>query len=166
MDMFKRALTAAIILGLTSGIALAAGSETTTTTEEPAAAATDPWTAKWGNLGEAYTAAKALIDEEKYAEGIAALEALNKPEDPRVLNWLGFSHRKMGETEKAIELYTKALTIAPDFTPAREYLGEAYIQAKDLDKAKAELAEIEKLCGNQDCEEYKDLAEALKAAGS
>ena len=162
--MLKLALTAVIALGLASGTAQAAGSETTTTTTEAAPA--DPWAAKWGDLGEGYTAAKALIDQEKYAEGIAAMEALNKPEDPRVLNWLGFSHRKLGETDKAIELYTKALTIAPEFTPAREYLGEAYIQAKDLDKAKAELAEIEKLCGNQDCEEYKDLAEALKAAGS
>ena len=60
----------------------------------------------------------------------------------------------------------KALTVAPDFKQAREYLGEAYVQAKDLDKAKAELAEIEKLCGNQECEEYKDLAEAIATAGS
>ncbi|MEZ5925385.1 MAG: tetratricopeptide repeat protein [Hyphomicrobiaceae bacterium] len=162
--MFRRALWAVLALALASSTAWAAGSEPATTEEPAAAAPADPWTEKWGDLGDDYKAAKVLIEQEKYAEGIAALEALNKPEDPRVLNWLGFSNRKMGETEKAIGFYTKALTIAPEFTPAHEYLGEAYIQAKDLEKAKAELATIETLCGNQECEEYKDLAESLKKA--
>ncbi len=155
--MLKLTMTALIVLGLSAGVVLAAGGATKTA---------DPWTEKWGDLGPDYTAAETLVKEEKYAEAITALEALNKPEDPRVLNWLGFSHRKMGETVKAIELYTKALTIAPEFTPAHEYLGEAYIQAKDLEKAKAELATIETLCGNQECEEYKDLKESLDKAAT
>ncbi len=162
--MLKLVLTAVIAIGIASGPALAAGTSSDTSSE--AAATPDPLVAKWGDLGPDYLAAEALVKAEKYVEAIAALEALNKPEDPRVLNYLGYSHRKAGETDKAIELYTKALTIAPDFVQAREYLGEAYVQAKDLDKAKGELAEIEKLCGNQDCEEYKDLAEAIAAAGT
>ena len=155
--MLKLIVTALFALGLSAGVALAAGSETT-------AAAADPWTEKWGDLGPAYVAAEALVKEEKFAEAITALEALPKQDDPRVINYIAFSTRKLGETDKAIALYTKALAIAPEFTPAHEYLGEAYIQAKDLEKAKAELATIEKLCGNQDCEEYKDLAEDIKKA--
>ena len=162
--MLKSLLAACLVLGLSAGVAAAAGTSSDTSTE--AAATPDPFVEKYGDLGPDYVAAEALVKAEKYAEAITALEALNKPEDPRVLNYLGYSHRKIGETDKGIEFYTKALTIAPDFTQAREYLGEAYVQAKDLDKAKGELAEIEKLCGNQDCEEYKDLAEAISAAGS
>jgi tetratricopeptide (TPR) repeat protein len=158
--MLKALLAALLVLGASCSDALAAGGA------DPAAdsAASDPWTAKWGDLGPDYAAAVELVKAEKFSEAITALEALSKPEDPRVLNYLGFSNRKLGNTDKAIEHYTKALSIAPEYTPAREYLGEAYIQAKDLEKAKAELTEIEKLCGNQDCEEYKDLAEDLKKA--
>jgi tetratricopeptide (TPR) repeat protein len=176
--MLKLLSITLLALGLTSNAALAAGSEPATT-EEPAAApaavsvTTAPavsnsvtatpavnWTEKWGDLGADYKAARALIEAKKYNEGIAALEALNKPEDPRVLNWVGYSHRKLGNTDQAIAFYTKALTIAPDFTPAHEYLGEAYIQANDLAKAKVQLATIEQLCG-QDCEEYRDLKKSL-----
>ncbi len=160
--MLKQTFAALLALSLLSGAAYAAGSSTTTT-QEPAAAA-DPWTQKWGDLGPDYAAAEALVKEEKFAEAITALEALPKQDDPRVINYIAFSHRKMGETDKAIALYTKALEIAPEFTLAREYLGEAYLQAKDMAKAKEQLAEIEKLCGNQDCEEYKDLAEDIKKA--
>lgn len=161
--MLKQTFAALLALSLLSGAAYAAGSSTPEATEEPAAAA-DPWTEKWGNLGPDYAAAEALVKEEKFAEAITALEALPKQDDPRVINYIAFSTRKMGETDKAIALYTKALEIAPEFTLAREYLGEAYLQAKDMEKAKEQLAEIEKLCGNQDCEEYKDLAEDIKKA--
>jgi len=188
--MLKLLSITLLALGLASGAAKAAGSEPATT-EEPAAApaavpvttvpaavptttapaatssvTTTPsvnWTERWGDLGDGYKAARALIEAEKYNEGIAALEALNKPEDPRVLNWVGYSHRKLGNTDQAIGFYTKALTIAPDFTPAHEYLGEAYIQAHDLAKAKVQLATIDQLCG-QDCKEYKELKRSLDKA--
>ena len=144
--------------------AFAAGETAPAKTAE---SAPDPWVAKWGDLGEAYTAAKALAEAGKYEEAIAAMTALNKPEDPRVLNWLGFSTRKMGNADAALVFYDKALTIAPEYTPAHEYRGEAYLQKKDMEKAKAELAEIAKLCGNMECEEYKDLnKDIMAAAGS
>ncbi|MFO1169549.1 MAG: tetratricopeptide repeat protein [Hyphomicrobiaceae bacterium] len=163
--MLKSLITACVLLGLAGSPALAAGTSSDTSSSD-AAATPDPLVAKYGDLGPDYAAAEALVKAEKYPEAIKALEALNKLEDPRVLNYLGYSHRKIGETDKGIELYLKALTIAPDFVQAREYLGEAYVQAKDVEKAKGELTEIEKLCGNKDCEEYKDLDEAIKAAGT
>lgn len=161
--MLKQSLIALLTLSLLSVAAHAAGSSEPEVTEAPATT-TDPWTQKWGDLGPDYAAAEALVKEEKFAEAITALEALPKQDDPRVINYIAFSHRKLGDTDKAIALYTKALEIAPEFTLAREYLGEAYLQAKDMAKAKEQLAEIEKLCGNQDCEEYKDLAEDIKKA--
>lgn len=186
--MLKSAIALIALLGLLPTLALAAGSEPAIT-EAPAAAPVAPepvaapslsapavakttitakpsvdWTKKWGDLGPGYKAAKTLIDSEQYAEGIAALQALNKPEDPRVLNWLGYSNRKLGNTDVAIQFYTQALTIAPDFTPAHEYLGEAYIQGHDMPKARNQLATIEQLCGNQTCKEYRDLRRALDKA--
>ena len=73
----------------------------------------------------------------------------------------GFSLRKSGKVDEALPFYEKALGIAPEYTPAYEYLGEAYLQLKNLDKAKEQLEKIEKLCGNKTCEEYADLAKSI-----
>ncbi|MEC9367730.1 MAG: tetratricopeptide repeat protein [Pseudomonadota bacterium] len=131
--------------------------------EQPAAAKSK-WDEKFGELGDGYKKAVELAEAGKYAEAIDALKALNKPEDPRVLNYLGYSTRKMGKPEDALVFYDKAIAIEPDFAPAREYRGEAYIQLGKIDKAKAELVEIERICGNKTCESYVDLAAALAAA--
>jgi tetratricopeptide (TPR) repeat protein len=129
---------------------------------EPAATETvDLWAGKYGDLGPTYIAAVKLAESEKYEEALAAFKALDKPEDPRVLNWIGFSLRKSGKVAEAMPYYEKALRIAPEFTPAYEYIGEAYLQLKNVEKAKEQLATIEKLCGNQTCEEYVDLSAAI-----
>ncbi len=125
---------------------------------------TDAWATKFGDLGPAYISAVKLANAAKYDDAIKAFNALNKPDDPRVNNWIGFSLRKQGKVDAAMPYYDKALKAAPDFTPAHEYLGEAYLQMKDMTKAKEQLAQIEKLCGNKTCEEYKDLSAAMKTA--
>ena len=61
-----------------------------------------------------------------YERAIEMLHAVKNQADPRVLNYLGYSYRKMGHLEKGIVYYTKALKIDPDFVLAREYLGEGY----------------------------------------
>ena len=160
-------LSACALLVATLGLpAIAAGTKTDDTAATTPAAAPDPWEVKWGKLPALYVDAVAMAKAGKYPEAISALTALNKMEDPRVLNWIGFSTRKSGDAIKALTFYDKALSIAPDFTPAHEYRGEAYIQLKDMAKAKEELAMIAKLCGNMTCEEYKDLNEDLGKAGS
>ena len=83
--------------------------------------------------------------------------------DPRVLNYMGYSHRKAGRLDIGITYYRKALAIDPNFNLAREYLGEGYIAAGRIDLAMAELAAIEKSCGTT-CEEYQDLSAAISAA--
>ena len=170
-----------LIFGVMSTAAFAAGGTSTTTTttqpatpkvilatpKKPVAVAkkvttiVDLWAQRWGDLGPAYLAAVKLAQDAKYDAAITTFNALNKPDDPRVLNWIGFSLRKMGKVDEAMPYYEKALSKAPDFTPAHEYLGEAYVQMRNLDKAKDQLAQIEKLCGNKTCEEFKDLSEAI-----
>jgi Flp pilus assembly protein TadD len=107
-----------------------------------------------------------------YEEGVAAAEAgdfakaletferlaRQRPRDPDVLNMLAYSQRKTGDVDRAIGNYKKALNIRPKFPQAREYLGEAYLQAA--------LRELETLKGygdEADAERAK-LVQALQAA--
>jgi hypothetical protein len=47
----------------------------------------------------------------------------------------------------------------------REYLGEAYVIQGKMTEAKEQLRIIEKICGTE-CEEYEDLANAIKGRAS
>lgn len=51
------------------------------------------------------------------------------PNNADTLNMLAHAQRKTGKMEESFENYRKALQIRPDFPEAREYLGEAYLQA-------------------------------------
>lgn len=114
-----------------------------------------------------------LSDEELYAQGRAlalaahyhrAIDVLTKmrnPDDPRILTMLGFAKRKTGQLEESITAYRRALALAPDNLDARNYLGEAYAQAGQMDLARAELQQIETICGGRTCEQYIDLAELI-----
>lgn len=116
-----------------------------------------------------------LPDEELYQQGrylaktghydwaLEVLAAIQNQDDPRVLNYIGYSNRKAGRVELGITYYRKALAINPNFVLAREYLGEGYIAAGRADLAKVELAEIGQRCGVA-CEEYQDLSKALATA--
>lgn len=52
-----------------------------------------------------------------------------RPNDAETLNMMAFANRKLGRLETAFELYDRALAVRADFPQAREYLGEAHIQA-------------------------------------
>ena len=43
-------------------------------------------------------------------------------------NLVGFAARKLGDYEKAFAAYDKCLEIKADYAPAREYLGEAWLE--------------------------------------
>ena len=123
----------------------------------------------WSHAGKghvedaAYITARELVKAERFDEAIDALNALNRPDDPNVQSYLGFSNRKLGRVQTGLLYYARALDIDPDFVLAREYLGEGHLQNGDIDKARDQLAEIEKRCGHS-CEEYEDLAEAIELA--
>lgn len=51
-------------------------------------------------------------------------------------NELGYSLRKTGDYRKALGAYNFALTIKPDFYPAIEYQGEAYLALGMIEQAK------------------------------
>ena len=104
-----------------------------------------------------FTATKAMVDAGKYEDAMPNLLALDKatPNNPDVLNLIGFSLRKTGHPDQALDYYNRALALKPDHLGANEYLGELYLELKMPDKAAERLAVLQKACGN--CDEYQDL---------
>lgn len=103
----------------------------------------------------------------KYQEALGYL-ALADHADARVVTYIGYATRKLGDVDAALPFYQQALDINPNYSVARAYMGEAFLQKNEPEKAKAELAEIATRCGAT-CAEYLDLAQHIadfeKAAG-
>ena len=110
-------------------------------------------------------AGRQLALDGHYPDAIKVLEMASNENDPAVLTYLGYSHRKLGNIDLGISLYKKALDIDPDNVDTREYLGEGYVSKGELDLAWLELVEIEKRCGKT-CVEYQALEKALRSGSS
>jgi tetratricopeptide (TPR) repeat protein len=99
----------------------------------------------------------------QYAE---AIEILNKAsvKNERILTYIGFATRKLGDHDAAMALYDRALAMNPNYTVARAYLGEAFIAKGNTAMARQQLAEIGLRCGTS-CAEYSELQLELTKAG-
>jgi len=111
--------------------------------------------------GLIYDYGKQLAKAGEYELAIATLKLAPDQGDPRVLNYLGYSHRKLGKMDEALGYYHAAIAHNPDFSLVREYLGEAYIQLGLLEQAREQLTEIERICGGRTCGEYGELARLI-----
>jgi tetratricopeptide (TPR) repeat protein len=114
--------------------------------------------------GLIYDHGKSLAKAGEYELAIATFKLAPDQNDPRLLNYMGYSHRKLGRMDEALAYYHAAIARDPDFSLVREYLGEAYIQLGMLEQARAQLTEIERICGGRDCSEYGQLAEMMVVA--
>jgi predicted Zn-dependent protease len=108
-----------------------------------------------------FATAKTLVDTGKYDEALSALQALDArtPNNPDVLNLIGYSLRKTGYTDVALLYYTRALALKPDHLGANEYLGELYLELRQPAKAERQLEILRRAC--RDCEEFRDLREKI-----
>ena len=106
---------------------------------------------------------RALAYAGKYGEAIQMLGLVADKNDARVLNMLGFSHRKSGRIDVGLGYYQEALAANPDFVLAREYMGEAFLTLGDIASAKNQLSEIEKRCG-KGCAEFAELERQITDA--
>lgn len=142
-------LAALLAFGL-SGSAIAAGS--------------DSFGADTPSAADKLKNAAKEVKSENWRSAIALLrDVLREDKDNAdALNYMGFSHRKLGEYNKALTYYTRALEVDPTHKGANEYIGEAYLALKQPEKALVHLKVLEKSCGKS-CEEYLDLREAYDA---
>ena len=82
--------------------------------------------------------------------------------NPDILNYMGFTSRKIGNFKEAEDYYLKGLNLNPKHNGINEYLGELYVQTNRIDKANERLAVLK----NCNCEEYQDLELIIKTKGT
>tara|TARA_A100001011_G_scaffold390228_1_gene473246 strand:- start:5254 stop:5739 length:486 start_codon:yes stop_codon:yes gene_type:complete len=99
-----------------------------------------------------------------YSKAFKKLESAYKSDkkNPDILNYMGYTTRKIGNFEKAEQYYLEGLSLNPRHNGINEYLGELYVQTNRIDKANERL-EILKNCN---CEEYNELDLIIKNRGT
>jgi tetratricopeptide (TPR) repeat protein len=153
MTMITRRLPGLLVAGFLAlalpTAALAAGGNTSTTGDSTADE----------NLDMAKTAiAQFQYDKAKeYLEKVLAVT----PDNADALNLMGFTERKLGDPTDSLTYYNKALAQNPNHLGANEYLGELYLEMKDVKKAEERLAVLQQACGGT-CEEYQELKEKIE----
>ena len=109
---------------------------------------------------------KEKIDKAKklYSQAFKKFEKAysSDKKNPDILNYMGYTSRKIGNFEQAEKFYLTGLSIKPDHNGINEYLGELYVQTNRIDKANERLDVLK----NCNCEEYKELELIIKTRGS
>ena len=98
-----------------------------------------------------------------YSQAFKKLEKAysSDKKNPDILNYMGYTSRKIGNFDQAEKFYLTGLSIKPNHNGINEYLGELYVQTNQIDKAKERL-DVLKDCN---CEEYKELELIIKTRG-
>tara|TARA_B100000965_G_scaffold27293_1_gene20278 strand:+ start:337 stop:864 length:528 start_codon:yes stop_codon:yes gene_type:complete len=93
--------------------------------------------------------------EQKYKKALNHLLEANAedPGNPDILNYLGFTSRKLGDFKNSEIYYLLGLEIDPNHVGINEYLGELYVTTNRHNLA-VERLEVLKDCS---CKEYNDL---------
>ena len=108
---------------------------------------------------------KEKLDKAKklYAQAFKKLEKAHKTDkkNPDILNYMGFTTRKVGNFEQAEKFYLEGLKIKPNHNGINEYLGELYVQTNQINKANERLAVLK----NCKCDEYSELELIIKNKG-
>ena len=99
-----------------------------------------------------------------YSQAFKKLEKAHKSDkkNPDILNYMGYTSRKVGNFDVAEKFYLKGLNINPNHNGINEYLGELYVQTNRLDKAKERLDALK----NCNCKEFSELELIIKTRGS
>jgi tetratricopeptide (TPR) repeat protein len=113
-----------------------------------------------------YRAAREMILAGDYKAGIAAMHALGHDEHPDVANYIGYANRKLGNYDDSKVWYEKAL--AADSTHVRtwSYFGMWHMEQGNRLKAQDFLTQVNALCGNTTCEEYRQLKAVIDGKAS
>ena len=98
-----------------------------------------------------------------YTQAFKKLEKAYKTDkkNPDILNYMGFTTRKVGNFDQAEKFYLEGLKIKPNHNGINEYLGELYVQTNQINKANERLAVLK----NCNCDEYNELQLIIKNKG-
>ena len=98
--------------------------------------------------------------KKNYSKAYDILKEANKiePNNPDVLNYLGFTLRKTGDLKNAEIFYLEGLKMDATHAGINEYLGELYLETNRIELAKERLEAIREC----DCEEFEELDALIK----
>jgi tetratricopeptide (TPR) repeat protein len=176
-DTLVRATLIAGLLFSLGSIALAAGSEDDETKPPPKTETTTKcadgkvWdqdkkecveAEKSGfNDDQLFKAAREFAYAGQYENAIKLLKLARDQDDPRILNYLGYSNRKAGRMELGMAFYRKALQRDENYVLARSYMGQALLEQGDTEGARVQLVEIRDR-GGENTWAYRSLLKSLK----
>jgi tetratricopeptide (TPR) repeat protein len=107
-----------------------------------------------------YEAAREFAYAGQYENALRALRAASDQEDPRILNYLGYNTRKLGNMELGMRYYKRALQKDGNYILARSYMGQALIEQGDIEGARVQLVEIRDR-GGENTWAYRALLQSL-----
>jgi len=108
--------------------------------------------------------ARAAIAKQDWAvaQNILRDAVARNPQSADYHNLYAYSIRKgpKPSMDLVFRHYNEALRLDPKHRGAHEYIGEAYLMAGNVAKAKEHLAELDRIC-TFGCEEYRDLKRGI-----
>lgn len=122
--------------------------------------------AAYAKFLEGYRAARDMILDGKYEQGIAAMHALGYDNHPDVANYVGYSYRRLGNYDQSKHWYEAALAADPKHARTWSYYG--MWQAEQGNRLKAEdfLQKVKLICGNESCKEFTELRAVIDGKAS
>jgi len=85
-----------------------------------------------------YEAVRHLAYAERYHDALTVLAAMPENDTGR-LTYMGFTYRKLGQTERAMTYYREAIRLDPANVLARSYMGQGLVAEGDFIGAMAQL---------------------------
>lgn len=113
-----------------------------------------------------YRAARVLILSGDYKSGIAAMHALGHDEHPDVANYIGYANRKLGRYDDSKFWYEAALKADPNHARTWSYYGMWQAEQGNRLKALDHLQKVKLICGNESCEDYRQLKAVIDGKAS
>jgi tetratricopeptide (TPR) repeat protein len=113
-----------------------------------------------------YRAARALMLEHKYRDGIAAMHAIGYDEHPDIANYIGYAYRRLGDFDDARIWYEKALAADPNHVRTWSYYGMLQVEEGNRLKALDDLQKVKLICGNTSCRAYVELKAVIDGKAS
>ncbi len=148
-----KALTLAtvLVLPLAAGPLLAAGSGNETAPEKPKCEDGQVYDKKTKTCVDAqdsrldmdslYETVRELAYAGRYADAQIVLAEMPQDDD-RTLTYMGFTYRKMGQTDVAMSYYNRALVVNPANVLARSYMGQGFVAEGKVADAMEQLKAI------------------------